>query len=197
MPEHDEKVENAESPAGEPTVGLLSPTGGHTPPPPTPLPADSPNAEAADRLVATEAMARSLTLVSFRSAMRARATDPVALGRLDAMLQGTPDPVTGQRIPMKPETWLGAWQDVANRGYGRPHQSLDVTSGGESLVPGVVFLPVPVPLPGPDDAGSVELDEGADLAPLQLHAGDPLRLESVRAVARIIEAGRESGELPR
>jgi len=117
------------------------------------------------------------------------------------MLTGTPDPVTGQRIPMKPETWLAAWGDVANRGYGRPHQSLDVTSGGEALTPGVVFLPLPVPLPGPDSPDAIELDEGADLNPLQLlGAGDEVqaaRTAAGHAVARIIEAGRESGELPR
>lgn len=194
MPEHDADLEKCESRGDQPDLGVSSPTGGPTPTPPT----RSPNELAADRLVTTEARARGLTLVSFREAMRARATDPVALGRLDAMLQGTPDPVTGKVIPMKPETWAGVWQDVANRGYGRPHQSLDVTSGGEAITPGVIFLPVPVPLPGPDDANAVELDEGADLNPIKLlGAGDPERVSAERAVARIVDDGRASGALPR
>jgi hypothetical protein len=128
--------------------------------------------------------------------MRARAT--AALGRLDAILEGTPDPVTGQRIPVKPETWLATWGDIANRGYGRPHQSLDVTSGGEAIVPGVVFLPTLQPLPPADSPDAIELDEGADLNPLRIvDDGAQRRLSSGAAIGAEIEAGRASGELPR
>lgn len=193
--EHRANLETFASRAEEPTAGVPSRQGGHTPHPPTP---PSPDAAAADRMLAAEAQARGLSLGDFRAAMRARATDPAHLARLDAMLAGTPDPVTGQRIPLKPETWLAAWGDVANRGYGRAHQSLDVTSGGEALVPGVIFLPVPVPLPGPGSDDVVELDEGADLNPLRLlPAGDARRDEAGREVSSIIAEGRESGQLPR
>lgn len=199
MPEHDENLEKFGAiPEGDTRTDAPG-EGDH---PPTPPGGGSPPGHtlegAALRLVSAEALARGLSLGSFRDAMRARATDPVALARLDAMLQGTPDPVTGRPIPMKPAEWAAVWQDVANRGYGRPHQSLDVTSGGEALSPGVVFLPLPVPLAGPDSPEAVELDEGSDLNPIRmLGAGNEVKVDAARVVARVIEAGRDSGELPR
>lgn len=166
------------------------------PPPPASAPA-TPNEAAADRLVQAESQARALTLPSFREAMRARAASPLVLARLDALLEGTADPVTGRIAQLKPETWDAIRQDVTNRGYGRPHQSLDVTSNGETLTPGVVFLPAPVPLPPPGADNAIELDEGADLAPRLASGAPDVRGQATHAVARMIEAGRDSGELPR
>lgn len=203
LPKHEPILENmAEIPGGDTrdVPGGEGDTGGV---PPGGAVATSqaresePNSAAVDRLVSAEAQARALTLGSFREAMRTRAASPLVLARLDALLEGKADPVTGKVAHLKPETWDAIRQDVTNRGYGRPHQSLDVTSGGEALTPGVVFLPVPVPLPGPDSPEAFELDEGADLNPLQLVAGDASKVEAGRAVARLIEAGRDDGTLPR
>ena len=69
----------------------------------------------------------------FKKAMQRRALDGNALKRVDAMLR------TGEADDFK---W--AWAQAADRGFGRPAQSVDVTSAGDKL-PGVILVPPPLP----------------------------------------------------
>lgn len=163
---------------------------------PTPLAVIDPNLAAVDRMLAVEAQKRALDPKAFKARMQGLASDPAVIARVESVLTGVKQ--DGTPLPVKPETFLQAWKEVKDTGYGRPGQSIDVTSGGDSVSVGVVFLPVILALPPSDDAGALVIDaDDAEKGLVSREIGDPARSQAEDSVRAFIESGRASGELPR